>query len=172
MPRGPVLILIAGLAVCLPGFTNPLPQQGPATQAAPETESEAALEKSGDRHFQQGDYSLALVDYRKAIKIDRKNPRLLVKAGDAALQLTRDDPYIVGLDRKMWMSALQVDPAYVPALERLQQVNIEAVEFDHSAEAFKALGEISERIHQVDPKHAKAEAYRHIAVIGGWIYGG
>ncbi|MDB5174761.1 MAG: hypothetical protein JWN51_3534 [Phycisphaerales bacterium] len=115
-------------------------------------------------------------DAREAINLafnfDHSNKEVCVKRGDVYNLLTEQDgPDALDTARKCWGLALQIDPAYRPALQRLLDSYVDQMEDSPSPQVFVALRDAADRFRKVDPGNTRAQTYYHIAVLHQWMAG-
>ncbi len=136
-------------------------------------QSAEQLEKMGDQFFAEQRYAEADVQYRAASGRDPRSTRLLIKRGDTYRQMTRQDPEYIGRARQVWLRAVEIDPACLPALQRLMSMNMEETQVfgARAPEAFKGLEETARKISEVDPSDETAAAFAHIAPVNAWLQG-
>ncbi|HEX2971689.1 MAG TPA: hypothetical protein VHP11_05120, partial [Tepidisphaeraceae bacterium] len=112
----------------------------------------------------------AATAYSRAARYARTDPKILVTIGDVRRLMTRYDAKMVGLDVATWEAALEINPGYRPAHERLLDAAVEATEvYPTDVRGFTRLGEKAESFAKVEPGNVRAQACRHIAVIGAWL---
>src|SRR5258706_11327762 len=114
-------------------------------------------------------YKAAKEYYSKAYRADQANVEGLVKFGDLLHESVRFDLEDMRKDLQMWDQALQVDPRYVPALERIMNAYIDGCRILPSAEGFKILSEKAGALAKVQPNNIRAQAYQQIGIVGGWL---
>lgn len=115
--------------------------------------------------------------YAKARRLDPANKELIVKYGDVLRQLTRFDQNEMRTFVRAWRDALEIDPAYLPALQRVLDTQIEFTElsrtvgaYDDVAQAAKAFIR-AKALDKDNPQDFRAEAYEQAAVLGAWLAG-
>jgi tetratricopeptide (TPR) repeat protein len=113
----------------------------------------------------------AVKNYQLAAAADTKNPELLVKLGDALNLMTQYEVTIyLPATRQAWEKALEIDPAYLPALRRLQDSYYKGLELGNGgAGAFNKLRDLSESIHKLDKKDVRATALMYIAPLYRYV---
>src|SRR2546430_4133138 len=114
-------------------------------------------------------YKTAKEYYYKAYRADQANVEGLVKFGDFLHESVRFDLEDLRKDLAMWDQALQVDPSYVPALERIMNAFIEGCRIQPHADGFKMLSEKAAALAKVQPKNVRAQAYEQVGIIGAWL---
>ncbi|MFI5378781.1 MAG: tetratricopeptide repeat protein [Tepidisphaerales bacterium] len=123
----------------------------------------------GDDYVKKGDYQKALVSYGRAMPYVQSK-ELFLKAGDCINELTRTDRGQLGMDVKMWERALEVDPNYVPALQRLMEALIDVCELEpRNADIWVRLREKAKKLAAADTLNNRAKAYEHVASINQWL---
>jgi len=127
----------------------------------------------GQRAYDERNYPEAIRQWGNASALEPKNVDLLVKLGDALHELGRVDPAMAGKDAVSWNRALQIDPTFMPALQKLLGVQINVLQYDpqHRSYGLTAMGEIARKILVVNPQDTCADAYLHIASLAGWLAG-
>ena len=113
----------------------------------------------------------AAAEYQKAIGKDPKNAETYVKLGDTYGQLTRTDPFVVEKDKQNWSRALEVDPGYLPAMQRLLGAYLEESQLWRAPAGYGRVKDMSSRILQFDPTDNQARASLNIATLQGWLAG-
>src|SRR5690606_8603437 len=83
------------------------------------------LARSAEENIAAGKLQAAVGDLGGAINAKPGDPDLRVRLGDVYVQMKQEDGDWQRKALSAWGSALQVDPAYVPALERLLLVHQE-----------------------------------------------
>src|SRR5258706_10727275 len=114
-------------------------------------------------------YKAAKELYYKAYRADQANVEGLVKFGDLLHESVRFDLDDMRKDLVMWDQALQVDPRYVPALERIMNAFIEGCRILPSADGFKLLNEKAGALAKLQPNNIRAQSYEQIGIVGGWL---
>ena len=136
----------------------------------------------GDRMMKEGTpsgYAEAIRQYQqaalKAKNDHQEESRILVRLGDAMHEMTRYDNNFIRQDLAQYVRALTEDPSNTNALQKLMAGDIEAIEFSPSAQSFQSLRDTADKILALFPSDPelvhKAEVYRHIAPIAGWLHG-
>src|SRR5262245_61550579 len=90
----------------------------------------------GDRYMAQEKYKEAKESYARALRLDPSNVAGWVKYGDSFHELVRFSLDEMGKDTKSWERALELNPAYVPALTRLVDAYADLAELDPSPNIF------------------------------------
>ena len=116
-------------------------------------------------------YKLAKEFYVKAFRADPNNIEGMLKYGDMLHELARYDLEEVGKDVQAWERTLEINPRFVPALERLVDSYMELCRLQPLPEGFKRLSERAAALHRAQESNVKAEAYEHIGIIGAWLSG-
>lgn len=128
--------------------------------------------KMADLYTREGRLADAADEYKTAISLDRRNPETFVKLGDVMRLLTRNDPMMVDKDKQYWTMALEVDPSYLPAMQRLLDAYLEDVQvLMPSPIRFELVRDTCSRILAVDPNDARAEANLHMSWLQRWMVG-
>lgn len=126
---------------------------------------DAEMHLAADRHQD------ALISMQRAINARPDDPALRVRLGDMFLHLVQDDrgawPKVFG----SWHSALEVDPSYLPALERLLKIQRVQAEGSRSSQSFRDLRETASRIVKIQPDNYEIAGLVHQAVIEPWVRG-
>ncbi len=148
-------------------FVAAQPQSRPAT-----TQPSEEYHSNGDRYFEQKEYKKALESYGRAIR-SAPTKELFVKAGDCINELTPSEPDQLGKDVRTWERALEIDPSYVPALERVMEAMIDLCELQpRNADNWVRMREKARRLAAADPSNLRATAYEHVATINEWLMAG
>src|ERR1051325_6127785 len=92
-------------------------------------------------------YKLAKEHFAKAFRADPNNIEGMVKYGDLLHELARYDLEEVGKDVQVWERTLELNPAYVPALERLVDSYMEHCKLQPIPDAFTRPGARAETLH-------------------------
>ncbi|HEV8606904.1 MAG TPA: tetratricopeptide repeat protein [Tepidisphaeraceae bacterium] len=116
-------------------------------------------------------YKIAKEYYVKAYRADPNNVEGMLKYGDMLHELARYDLEEVGKDVQAWERTLEINPKYVPALERLVDAYMELCRLQPVPEAFKRLSDRAAALHRAQEDNVKAEAYEHIGIVGAWLSG-
>ena len=115
-------------------------------------------------------YEAAVKKYQMAAGADPKNTALFVKYGDLLNKMTPIDVQVyLRAAREMWEKALEIDPAYLPALHRLQETYFKEAQINPQAIYFTKIRERAEVIHKLDPKDIRAHALMYIAPLNRWL---
>ena len=107
-------------------------------------------------------YKVAKELYVKAYRADPNNIEGMLKYGDMLHELARYDLEEVGKDVQAWERTLEINPAFVPALERLVDAYMELCRLQPLPEGFKRLGDRAATLHHVQESNIKAAAYEQI----------
>src|SRR6185295_13521714 len=116
-------------------------------------------------------YKIAKEHFVKALRADPNNLEGMIKFGDLLHELARYDLEEVGKDVQFWERTLEINPSYVPALERLVDAYMELCKLQPLPDAFTRLGERAGTLHRVQESNIKAAAYEQIGVVGAWLAG-
>src|SRR5258705_1803924 len=111
------------------------------------------------------EYKLAKEYSVKAYRADQNNVEGMLKYGDMLHELARYDLDEVGKDVQAWERTLEINPRYVPALERLVDAYMELCRLQPLPEGFKRLGDRAAALHRVQEDNLKADAYEQIGII-------
>jgi len=115
-------------------------------------------------------YEAAVKKYQLAASADPRNTALFVKYGDVLNKMTPFEVQVyLPAARQMWEKALEVDPAYLPALHRLQDTYFKEAQINPQAIYFTKIRERAEVIHKLDPKDLRAHALMYIAPLNRWL---
>ncbi len=87
-----------------------------------------SLIASGDASMANKDAQQAILYYKKAVGKQPSNPEILIKLGDAYNSIAGESIEYLGQARGAWSSALTLNAAYIPALERLTDSFAEQVQ--------------------------------------------
>lgn len=113
----------------------------------------------------------AVKEYQTAVRLDPRNPALLVKLGDAIRLATRVDPDLVDKDKATWNMALEVDANYLPALQRLLDSYIEDAQIYQRPWIYSNIRTYASRIVAIDPSDAKAASHLQLSWLQAWFAG-
>ncbi len=119
----------------------------------------------------EGRLADAAEEYKLAISLDRRNPEIYLKLGDVVRQLTRSDPTLVDKDKSYWTLALEADPSYLPAMQRLLDSYLEDAQLYPNPHTFGRIRDVCSRILHIDPNDSRAKSSLHIALIQSWLSG-
>ena len=130
-----------------------------------------ALVADAQAHLAAGRIPDALLSMQRAVNARPGDPALRVQLGDMFLHQVPDDrgawPKVVG----SWNSALEVEPSYLPALERLLRIQRVQAEGSSSGQIFRDLRETASRIVAVQPDNHEVAGLVHQALIEPWTRG-
>lgn len=113
----------------------------------------------------------AVKEYQKAARLDTHNPALLVKTGDAIRLATRVDQDLIDKDKAAWTMALEVDPGYLPALQRLLDAYVDDAQIYQRPWAYTNIRQYAGRIATIDPSNTKAAALMQMSWLQAWLAG-
>ena len=113
----------------------------------------------------------AVREYQAAVRLNPRNPALLVKLGDTIRLGTRVDSDLVDKDKVCWNMALEVDPTYLPALHRLLDAYVEDAQIYQQPWIYSNIRTCAGRIVAIDPSDAKATAMLQLAYLQAWFAG-
>src|SRR5215212_10004569 len=102
-------------------------------------------------------YKAAEEAFIKAARADQNNVEGLTKYGDMLHEQVRYDLDKIGADAKIWERTLEINPRYVPALERLIDAYLELCRLQPIPENFKHLSERAAALHRAQENNTKAE---------------
>src|SRR5512133_2454674 len=119
----------------------------------------------------QGRLADAAEEYKLAIGLDRRNPEVYVNLGDVMHDLTASDPTAIDKDKQYWNMALEADPSYLPAMQKLLGAYLDDAQLFRRAGMYAQVRDTCERILAVDPTDGRARANKHIALIESWLSG-
>ena len=124
---------------------------------------------SGDHYFELKEYKKALDSYGRAMR-NAPTKELFLRAGDCINELTRTEPEQLGKDVRMWDRALEIDPNYAPALQRVMEALIDVCELQpRNADNWVRLRDKAKKLAAADPADLRAKAYEHVASINEWL---
>jgi tetratricopeptide (TPR) repeat protein len=126
---------------------------------------------TGDKLFAEHNYKDAKQEYLRALGVEPNNYEGLVKFGDTLHQLVRYDLNELGKDVRAWERALEINPTYVPALNRLLDAYDALTELQRTAEVFNRLRDKAQALLRVDSTNLRARALQHVGILGGWVSG-
>ncbi|HET6247168.1 MAG TPA: tetratricopeptide repeat protein [Tepidisphaeraceae bacterium] len=130
------------------------------------------LTDQADQDVKEGRFPDAKEAITNASRLDPNNKELLIKVGDITAMLTAEDgPVALEHARTQWENALEIDPSYKPALDRLLSSYIEQLEVHPSADICLRLRDAATRSFEIDPKNMQAKAYISIATVQQWVEG-
>jgi len=149
-----------------------LAKQAARPTTGPATTQEAKETKSPDEYLND-----AKTYYAKAAKLQPGNLDLWIRYGDVRHELARYDLTEVGKDMQAWQQAVEADPQYLPALQRLMDGCVVLTELRPTPESYVSLGQRAaalanaKQLAKVNDRDVRPQAYGHIAVIGAWLAG-
>jgi tetratricopeptide (TPR) repeat protein len=127
----------------------------------------------GDAAIAKGEWQQAVTDYGSAVQLDPTNKSVFVSLGDGWYHLTSADPMNLGKATGSWKRALEIDPQYVPALQRLFDMERQLTElYPANQELYGQIRDTARKLAQADPSDAQAKAFVDIATIEQWLTGG
>ncbi|MCY2953993.1 MAG: tetratricopeptide repeat protein [Planctomycetota bacterium] len=147
-----------------------LAKQAARPTTGPATTQEAKDTKSPDEYLND-----AKTYYAKAAKLKPGNLDLWIKYGDVRHELAKYDWTEVGKDMQAWQQAVEADPQYLPALQRLMNGCVVLTELRPTPESYVLLGQRAaafanaKQLAKVNDRDVRPQAYGHIAVIGAWL---
>ncbi|MDB5293960.1 MAG: hypothetical protein JWL69_5201 [Phycisphaerales bacterium] len=106
-----------------------------------------------------------------AFGYDNTNKEVCVKRGDVYNLLTEQEPDALEVAHKSWQLALQIDPGYRPAMQRLLDSYVELAEAAVRPQTLAGLLDAANRLRKADPNNIRAQSYYHIAVLQQWMAG-
>lgn len=113
----------------------------------------------------------AVREYQTAVRLDPRNPALLVKLGDTIRLATRVDQDLIDKDKVTWNMALEVDPNYLPALHKLLDAYVEDAQVYQQPWIYSNIRTYAGRIVSLDPFDAKAMALLQMSWLQAWFAG-
>jgi tetratricopeptide (TPR) repeat protein len=135
-----------------------------------------ALEARGDELFARADYKPASDAYLQAVGLEPKNAALRVKLGDTYVKRTREGRENLDKAYEQWREAVNNDPRYKPALEKLILSEFEQIELmgagerpDYVAQLFNDIRTRAEQLLAIEPNNPQAIAWRHLATVRQWL---
>lgn len=145
------------------------------------TAARVLRKKNPDRYRQlaeqaerEGDLKRARDQYRIAYAADPTNKQVLVALGDVYDRLAGEDLENLRQARIAWNAALQIDPKYAPALQRVLDTDWAQTELPGGGapELYQHIREVAGRLAAADPANAaKAQARAHLATVRAWARG-
>src|SRR4051794_34996209 len=130
---------------------------------------------AAERLLKEGNYEAATAEYANAVRADPTNKELHVKFGDVANQRTGEMGWqALDVARRSWTSALEIDPQYKPALQRLLDSYTEQLSqapLSMQPAQFTALKDVASRLAQADPGNLRAQGVAQAVVIEQWLQG-
>lgn len=132
----------------------------------------AASLRTVDDLLQKGDLPAAKEEINRAYGFDHTNTEVCLKRGEVYSRLTEQDGgEALANARNSWQAALQIDPTYKPAAQRLMDSYMEEVELAPNPKTFAALRDAADRLRGIDPENIQAQSYYHIAILQQWMSG-
>ncbi len=132
--------------------------------------------QAAERLIKDGNFEAATAEYANAVRVDPTNKDLHVKLGDVANQRTAEMGWqALDIARRSWMSALEIDPQYKPALGRLMDSYTEQLQqapLSMQPAQFGALKDIASRLTEADPGNLRAQGVAQTVAIEQWLQGG
>lgn len=126
------------------------------------------------RNFeQQGEMLEAARHYAWAAQ-KLKSPQYYTKAADIFDTLTSEDDENVRYAVQFWRLAVQTDPGYLPALEKLLAIGQESLEMSFGnpdPATIEQIKDTADKILKVQPDHPQAKLAVPSAVMRGWLMG-
>src|SRR5687767_9457318 len=105
-------------------------------------ESPEKFKAAGQQLMAEKKYEEAAKAFGRAVQLNEKDPELWIAYGDACNELTPVDLEWLQRARSAWGSALAIDPANKPALDRMMQWYSDVANLDGSRpDTFKGLHE-------------------------------
>jgi cellulose synthase operon protein C len=127
-----------------------------------------ALVAQSDAALQQGNLDESIRLLQQAVGAKPSDPTLRVRLGDLQVQLAGRDNDAIRRALAAWNSALEVDPAHMPALERLISVYRQIVQVSPQAHNFSELKRLAEKAVAIQPDNHAFRGLIHQAVIEPW----
>lgn len=125
---------------------------------------------AGKIYLQEGRFQEAAENFRQAVALDSSDPELRVLYGDVLHALSRDDIQLLGKARAAWSNALEIQPDYLPALQRLLDSYWQESQLSPRVEAFDRVRETAARIIAAEPDNIRAQSLMHMAVLQAWFH--
>lgn len=120
----------------------------------------------------RGDLQAASGDFAHAVSKDRGNKELYIKLGDVYDQMVPQDPAFLSKAVGVWRMVLEMDPGYIPAIDRVLGERLDEMKAGSNDPAsFAELRRVAEAAVKADPQNPKYQAVLHIADLRQWIYG-
>src|SRR5665213_1603780 len=108
-----------------------------------------------------------------AYQIDHTDKQICIQRGDIYASLTEQDGYqSMDTARACRQAALDIDPKFQPALQRLLDSYIDMIDIAPNAQTFARLHDAAAEVVKLDPGNERARAYEQIATIQQWVIGG
>jgi tetratricopeptide (TPR) repeat protein len=128
--------------------------------------------QSVDDLLKKGELPAAKEEINRAYGADHTNKEVLLKRGDVYSRLTEQDgQQALEIARNSWQSALEMDPSYKPAAQRLVDSYWEQDQVSPNPKIFAALRDAADRLRNIDPEDGQAQSYYHIAILQQWMSG-
>jgi tetratricopeptide (TPR) repeat protein len=120
----------------------------------------------GDAALAKNDWQEAVNNFGTALQLDPTNKTVCVSLGDGWYHLTSADPQNIRKAITSWNRALQIDPQYVPALQRLLAMDRQLADlYPTNQDLYGQIRDTARKLAQADPTDAHAKAYVDIATI-------
>jgi tetratricopeptide (TPR) repeat protein len=124
----------------------------------------------GDTAAGRGDWDSAVNDYGTALQLDPTNKAVCVQLGEAWYQLASEDDQNIRKATGSWTRALEIDPQYVPALQKLLHLDRELVDqYPGQQQLYGQVRDTARRLAQADPTDTDAKAAVDIATVQQWL---
>lgn len=110
--------------------------------------------------------------YGIAVRKQPSNGDLYMKLADVDERLAGQDQTFLGEARRVWAAAVEADPTYKPALNKLLDLYIEQVGGGSTdPDVFQELRRTAEMTVRADPNDLRAQVYSHAATLQQWLNG-
>jgi tetratricopeptide (TPR) repeat protein len=120
----------------------------------------------------KGDMRTAKELYVRALSIEPNNPQICLELGDVFTITSRSDRNDWNRDEQQWSRALEINPKFTPAAERLLDRWVEYTRLrPRDPEGWTRLEQVAKLMQAADPDAARGPAYAAIATVGGWMAG-
>ncbi len=127
--------------------------------------------KMAQQSMQAKDYPEAIKNFNTAATLRPSDPAIFIAMGDALNLYTAQSPESAGKDQAAWRRALEIDPRYMPALERLLASVRQWAEVIPSAENFERVEDMAQKMVSAQPDNLEAQASLHMATVQKWLAG-
>lgn len=122
--------------------------------------------------LQQGKLLEARDYFGRAVNKEPSNTETYMKLADVDERLVTQDPTFLQQAHQVWTAAVQVDPSYKPALNKLLDYSLEQVHGGATQpEVFSDLRRNAELAAKGDPEDVRALVYSHAATVQQWLNG-
>jgi len=125
----------------------------------------------GQQAMKDHNWQDAAGDFAKAAKLNPRDPQSPMMLGAAMAKLAEEDPRVSQLEVAAYTQALEIDPAYLPALKALSNWYTTHAEQMPRSDFYRNAIDYSRRAHQADANDEQMEALADKLVIEAWSNG-